>query len=391
MSAAFRPRSERLAAATRVALSRVARLPMEVHRVTLGDFNPWFERRLARKYTPCLAGVVEALTPVLSCFATIRAQAEELGVAMLKEERSPTGVSASDASLPVVRQHVDNSIHLVDRIANTFPECPLDYEFLSGFVKHGRDCLKQLSLNSVSLQQLADAPYNEVHRASKAAHTPSPTPPATTAGRAFPPPPSRVPAPCPCAAEHGEPQGAQGPDGAQALDDPLGPRAAAARPRRPRGGDQHLERRGADPARGAAQAALRRARPRAPADLGRAADHGAPGALLHCPVTLPCNTALQHCPATPHGALQHMLRGCTARTDMLASHGHRVAHHTRRWRSSGCSRHASGAPRRRRGVPRCAGRLPLLLTLALNAHPHPHPHPHPQPSPSASPSSSPSP
>ena len=140
---------------------------MEVHRVTLGDFNPWFERRLARKYTPCLAGVVEALTPVLSCFATIRAQAEELGVAMLKEERSPTGVSASDASLPVVRQHVDNSIHLVDRIANSFPECPLDYEFLSGFVKHGRDCLKQLSLNSVSLQQLADAPYNEPSTASR--------------------------------------------------------------------------------------------------------------------------------------------------------------------------------------------------------------------------------
>ena len=144
---------------------------MEVHRITLGDFNPWFERRLARKYTPCLAGVVEALAPVLSCFATIRAQAEELGVAMLKEERSPTGVSASDASLPVVRQRVDNSIHLVDRIANSFPECPLDYEFLSDFVIHGRDCLKQLSLNSVSLQQLADAPYNEVHRASKAAHT----------------------------------------------------------------------------------------------------------------------------------------------------------------------------------------------------------------------------
>ncbi len=143
------------------------RLAMEVHRVTLGDFNPWFERRLARKYTPCLAGVVEALTPVLSCFATIRAQAEELGVAMLKEERSPTGVSASDASLPVVRQHVDNSIHLVDRIANSFPECPLDHEFLSGFVKHGRDCLKQLSLNSVSLQQLADAPYNEPSTASR--------------------------------------------------------------------------------------------------------------------------------------------------------------------------------------------------------------------------------
>ena len=140
---------------------------MEVHRVTLGDFNPWFERRLARKYTPCLAGVVAALTPVLSCFATIRAQAEELGVAMLKEERSPTGVSASDASLPVVRQHVDNSIHLVDRIANSFPECPLDHEFLSGFVKHGRDCLKQLSLNSVSLQQLADAPYNEPSTASR--------------------------------------------------------------------------------------------------------------------------------------------------------------------------------------------------------------------------------
>ena len=135
--------------------------------MTLGDFNPWFERRLARKYTPCLAGVVEALTPVLSCFATIRAQAEELGVAMLKEERSPTGVSASDASLPVVRQHVDNSIHLVDRIANSFPECPLDHEFLSGFVKHGRACLKQLSLNSVSLQQLADAPYNEPSTASR--------------------------------------------------------------------------------------------------------------------------------------------------------------------------------------------------------------------------------
>ena len=148
---------------------------MEVHRITLGDFNPWFERRLARKYTPCLAGVVEALAPVLSCFATIRAQAEELGVAMLKEERSPTGVSASDASLPVVRQLVDNSIHLVDRIANSFPECPLDYEFLSDFVIHGRDCLKQLSLNSVSLQQLADAPYKEVHRASKAAHTESHT------------------------------------------------------------------------------------------------------------------------------------------------------------------------------------------------------------------------
>ena len=140
---------------------------MEVHRVTLGDFNPWFERRLARKYTPCLAGVLEAMAPVLSGFATIRSQAEELGVAVLKEERSPTGASASDALLPAVRQHVDNTIHLIDRIANGFPECPLDYEFLSRFVKHGRDCLKQLFLNSISLQQLADAPYNEVRRASE--------------------------------------------------------------------------------------------------------------------------------------------------------------------------------------------------------------------------------
>ena len=135
---------------------------MEVHRVTLGDFNPWFERRLARKYTPCLAGVLEAMAPVLRCFATIRAHAEELGVAVLKEERSPTGASASDALLPVVRQHVDNIIHLIDRIANGFPECPLDFEFLSRFVKHGRDCLEQLVRNLVPLQQLADAPYGEV-------------------------------------------------------------------------------------------------------------------------------------------------------------------------------------------------------------------------------------
>ena len=214
---------------------------MEVHRVTLGDFNPWFERRLARKYTPCLAGVLEAMAPVLSGFATIRSQAEELGVAVLKEERSPTGASASDALLPAVRQHVDNTIHLIDRIANGFPECPLDYEFLSRFVKHGRDCLKQLFLNSISLQQLADAPYNEVRRASE-----SPEPDTSPAAAHRPP---RLPssaelsAPCPaapCAAEHGEPQSAQGPGGAQAPRDPVGPRAAPTRARRPRGGDQHL-------------------------------------------------------------------------------------------------------------------------------------------------------
>ena len=141
---------------------------MEVHRVTLGDFNPWFERRLARKYTPCLAGVLEAMAPVLCCFATIRTQAEELGVAVLKEERSPTGASASDASLPAVRQRVDNTIHLIDRIANGFPECPLDFDFLSGFLKHGRTCLVQLCHNLIPLQQLADAPYGEVRRASEA-------------------------------------------------------------------------------------------------------------------------------------------------------------------------------------------------------------------------------
>ena len=171
---------------------KTAAASMEVHRVTLGDFNPWFERRLARKYTPCLAGVLEAMAPVLSGFATIRSQAEELGVAVLKEERSPTGASASDALLPAVRQHVDNTIHLIDRIANGFPECPLDYEFLSRFVKHGRDCLKQLFLNSISLQQLADAPYNEVRRASESPRTEPHTSPAAaeTTRRAFPPLPS---------------------------------------------------------------------------------------------------------------------------------------------------------------------------------------------------------
>ena len=357
---------------------------MEVHRVTLGDFNPWFERRLARKYTPCLAGVVEALTPVLSCFATIRAQAEELGVAMLKEERSPTGVSASDASLPVVRQHVDNSIHLVDRIANTFPECPLDYEFLSGFVKHGRDCLKQLSLNSVALQQLADAPYNEVHRASKAAHTPSPTPPATTAGRAFPPPPSRVPAPCPCAAEHGEPQGAQGPDGAQALDDPLGPRAAAARPRRPRGAAPHLQ-----PWRSAPQSCASHNPALSPSPspspspgpslaqaeistssgealtrhVGRLKQRFAEralallltwGELQTTEHQAPCYTALQHYPATPpcNTALQHRMAPCNI-CCAAAPHERTCPHRTAiAWRTTPGAGRAAAADTRaaRRGA-----------------------------------------
>ena len=206
---------------------------MEVHRVTLGDFNPWFERRLARKYTPCLAGVLEAMAPVLCCFATIRAQAEELGVAVLKEERSPTGASASDASLPAVRQRVDNTIHLIDRIANGFPECPLDFDFLSGFLKHGRTCLVQLCHNLIPLQQLADAPYGEVRRASEAPRAEPHTSPAAADLPTAPSLPYR--AECApalpsifCAAEHGEPQGAQGPGCAQAPRDPLRHRAAAA-------------------------------------------------------------------------------------------------------------------------------------------------------------------
>ena len=144
------------------------------HFVTLADFNPWLERRLACKYTPCLVGLLDAVAPVLRGFATIRSQAEELGVALLREEsgsQTHTGAPASEASasLTAVRQRVDNIIHLIDDIANGVPECPLDSEYLSSFLTHGRDCLARLGRNLAPLQLLADAPYGELSTASRKA------------------------------------------------------------------------------------------------------------------------------------------------------------------------------------------------------------------------------
>ena len=121
---------------------------MDVHRVTLGEFNPWLEQRLVQKYTPCLTGLVDVLSPVLRGLQSLRANSAELGLALLKEERTTPAIEVR-----TTRQHSDNIIHLIDRFTSTFPDCPLDYEFLVGFLRQGRSTLELMSRNFSLMKQ----------------------------------------------------------------------------------------------------------------------------------------------------------------------------------------------------------------------------------------------